>query len=51
MASEIVIIGILQISNWFTKKHVNKMLALYFMAQFAGYMTPLNFIEALGYSV
>ena len=29
VASGIVIINILQISNWFTQKHINKMLALY----------------------
>jgi len=32
MASGIVIISILQISNWFTLRHINKMLAVLFMA-------------------
>lgn len=42
LGSGVVIINILQVSNWFTQRHINKMLALFLMTQFAGYITPLE---------
>ena len=51
LGSGVIIINILQISNWFTQMHINKMLALFLMTQFGGYMTPLDWIEKLYDSV
>ena len=51
LGSGIVIICILQISNWFTQRHTNKMLALFLLTQFAGYMTPTEWIHELYDSV
>ena len=45
------VISVLQLSNWFTQKHCNKMLALLFLSEFTGYITPLNFIADLEWSV
>ena len=50
-ASGVVLINILQISNWFTQKNINKVLALYLMMQFAGYMTPMEWIKSMYESV
>ena len=41
LAAGVVIANILQITNWFQQKHINKILAIYLGSQFAGYQTPL----------
>lgn len=45
MGSGIVVISIVQLSNWFTQRHINKVLAFYLMSQIAGYQTPLAWID------
>lgn len=50
-ASGILILCILQLSNWFTRKNINKTLALFILSQFAGYMTPMTWIDLLYFSV
>ena len=50
LAAGLILINILQVYNWFTTKHICTMLALYFLAQFLGYMTPINFVSALYWS-
>lgn len=47
VASGVVIISILQISNWFTQRNINKVLALFLLSQFAGYMTPVDWVSQL----
>ena len=46
-AAGLVLINILQVYNWFTTRHICTMLALYFLSQFLGYMTPIYMIEQL----
>lgn len=43
--------SIMQLSNWFTSQHINKVLTIFLMMQFFGYMTPMYFIEELQWSV
>lgn len=43
--------SIMQLSNWFTSQHINKVLTIFLVTQFAGYMTPMSFIENLDWSV
>jgi len=47
----VLMISILQISNWFTRKNINKTLALFILSQFAAYMTPCKWFDTLYYSV
>ena len=47
LAAGLVLINILQVYNWFTHRHICTMLALYFIAQFLGYMTPIVLLENL----
>ena len=46
-AAGLLLINILQVYNWFTQKHICTMLALYFLAQFLGYMTPIKLLHFL----
>lgn len=50
-ASAILLLTTLQISNWVTRKNINKILALFFLTQFAAYSTPLDWVEDLYSSV
>ena len=47
LAAGLVLINILQVYNWFKRKHICTMLALYFLAQFLGYMTPITLLKNL----
>jgi len=51
MGAGVVIICILQLSNWFTQKHINKVISLFLLTQIAGYKTPLHYIHPLFDSV
>jgi len=51
MGAGVVIICILQLSNWFTQKNINKVLSFFLLTQIAGIESPLTLIDDLNYSV
>ena len=42
-ASGIILINILQVYNWASKRYIQLLLIIYFLQQFIGYMTPLYY--------
>ena len=43
-AAGIVLINILQVYNWADKRFIQLVLIFYFLQQFCGYMTPVNYV-------
>ena len=50
LSSSIVLIDILQLYNWFGKKHVQLVLLTYFAFQFLGYLTPIKYVKKCDWS-
>lgn len=42
-ASGTVLINTLQVYNWFSKRYIQFVLIVYFLMQFLGYLTPMDY--------
>ena len=45
-----MLINILQVYNWFSKRYIQVILILYFLMQFLGYLTPVDYLVECQYA-